>query len=142
MSETSNQNSDQSQSAGITELVKRYFPTIIGVVIIVLIVVFATRTQPAQAPAGEEDGTTTTRAAQNPGSAVQDDVMPEGEGGRYAGILKTSDNAARGQLMLITPSHVIYLRTSRDFSAFVDKNVVVTIEGELENFRLLDIKAE
>jgi len=44
--------------------------------------------------------------------------------------------------MLITEERTIYLFTSRDYSALLDKAVRVEVEGTLENFRLVDIAAK
>lgn len=61
---------------------------------------------------------------------------------QFTGTLKISDNLKRGNLMLITEERTIYLFTSRDYSALLDKAVRVEVEGTLENFRLVDIAAK
>ena len=63
----------------------------------------------------------------------------ENQGNAWEGSLKLSDNPAKGNLLLMTKDRVIYIRTSRDYSALVDKEVKVTYEGTLESFRLGDI---
>lgn len=63
-------------------------------------------------------------------------------GNTWAGMLKASDNNAKGNLMLETGGRVVYLRTSRDFTQLVGKEVVVSYSGTLESFTLLDIKAK
>lgn len=64
------------------------------------------------------------------------------ETNKWEGMLKTSDNSAKGNLMLVNKDHTIYLRTSRDFSSLIDKNVEVTYQGSLESFKLGEIKAK
>ncbi len=66
---------------------------------------------------------------------------PASEGG-IEGKLMASDNKIRGNLMLVTPSQTLYIRTSRDFSALIGTTVVATIDGDVTNFRLLDIVAK
>ena len=56
------------------------------------------------------------------------------------GLLELSDDSSRGNLMLITADAVIYINTSRDFSSLVGKKVVVSVDGNLENFTLLSIE--
>ena len=56
------------------------------------------------------------------------------------GALWSSDDETKGNLMLITGDATIYVSTSRDFSKLVGKDVVVSIEGTLDNFTLLNIE--
>ena len=56
------------------------------------------------------------------------------------GTLWASDNETKGNLMLVTTGAIIYIRTSRDFSGLINKNVVVSTDGALDNFTLLDIQ--
>jgi hypothetical protein len=60
------------------------------------------------------------------------------------GELKVSTDKRRGNLMLLMndSDRIIYLNTSRDFSTLIGKQVSVTIEGSLDDFRLVDIKAK
>ena len=69
-----------------------------------------------------------------PASANSDNV--------WTGVLKASDNSKKGNLMLATPDHLIYIRTSRDFTSLLDKKVQVAFKGSMENFTLADITAE
>lgn len=57
----------------------------------------------------------------------------------WEGELKKSDNAQKGNLMLLTQDKKIYIKTNRDFAALLDKTVVVTYEGTTDAFRLGDI---
>src|SRR3989344_8026198 len=56
------------------------------------------------------------------------------------GVLWLSDNETKGNLMLVTADTTIYVRTSRDFSGLVGRHVVVSVNGTLENFSLLNIE--
>jgi len=60
--------------------------------------------------------------------------------GTLEGTLWSSDDEARGNLMLINNAATVYIRTSRDFSGLVGKYVIVSIDGTLENFILLNIE--
>ena len=56
------------------------------------------------------------------------------------GILWSSDDEARGNLMLVNSDTTIYIRTSRDFSDLAGKNVIVSIDGTPDDFTLLNIE--
>lgn len=56
------------------------------------------------------------------------------------GELQKADDIESGNLMLITADSKLYLNTTRDFNSLVGKQVVVTIDGDSRNFRLIDIK--
>jgi hypothetical protein len=58
------------------------------------------------------------------------------------GELRVSTDKRRGNLMLLMndSDRIIYLNTSRDFSALVGKQVSVSIDGSLDDFLLIDIK--
>jgi hypothetical protein len=58
------------------------------------------------------------------------------------GLLKLSDNTQRGNLMLETTKEKIYLFTGRDYSKLLNTQVVLKINGTLENFSLIDIIAK
>lgn len=60
----------------------------------------------------------------------------------WEGTLTVSDNQAKGNLKLTTKDRVIYIKTSRDYSALIGKQVKVSYEGTLESFRLGDIVAK
>lgn len=57
----------------------------------------------------------------------------------WEGVLKSSDNKTKGNLMLITTDKKIYIKTSRDFTNLLDKKVAVTYEGTTDSFQLGDI---
>ena len=56
------------------------------------------------------------------------------------GVLWSSDDGAKGNLMLVNSNTTIYLKTSRDFSNLVGKNVIISMDGALDNFTLLNIE--
>jgi uncharacterized protein with NAD-binding domain and iron-sulfur cluster len=57
----------------------------------------------------------------------------------WTGVLKTSDNPKKGNLMLVTKDRTVYLKTSRDFSTLLNKEVNVSYEGDFTNFVLGNI---
>ena len=57
-----------------------------------------------------------------------------------SGELRASSDPARGNYLFVSGSNQIYIRTARDFSSLVGKQVEVTISGTLESFVLVDIK--
>ena len=60
----------------------------------------------------------------------------------WTGTLKKSDNSSKGNLMLVTKERTIYIHSSRDWSALMDKEVNVKYEGSLQGFTLIDITAQ
>jgi hypothetical protein len=56
------------------------------------------------------------------------------------GVLWSSDDEAKGNLMLVNSGITIYLKTSRDFSDLIGKNVIISMDGALDNFTLLNIE--
>jgi flagellar biosynthesis/type III secretory pathway M-ring protein FliF/YscJ len=58
------------------------------------------------------------------------------------GVLLESDDPKKGNLLLVRLQGDVYLRTSRDFGEFLNKEVAVLIDGNLEKFRLVDIELD
>jgi len=60
------------------------------------------------------------------------------------GTLQNSNDKNRGNLMLLLTDsdRVVYFTTARDFSKLVGEEVVLTIDGTLDSFTLLDIEAK
>lgn len=56
------------------------------------------------------------------------------------GTLWISDTEARGNLMLVNNTANFYIKTSRDFNSLIGKQVIVSIDGVLDNFILLNIE--
>ena len=120
----------------IKQFSKKYWQT--GAIIIVVLIAGAyvgarnaRKTQPVQ---NEEQ----TNMEQN--QAVLPSAILETPGDE--GTLQNSDNSAKGNLMLVTPTHILYINTSRDFNSLVGKKVNVTYQGNLQSFKLGDITAE
>lgn len=59
---------------------------------------------------------------------------------QLAGKLMDSDNVELGNYMLVAEDTKVYLNTIRNFQPLVGREVVVTIDGTLDSFRLVDIK--
>jgi hypothetical protein len=57
------------------------------------------------------------------------------------GELRASNDSNRGNIMLLLndSDRIIYLNTARDYSALFGKNVLVKIDGSMDDFRLVDI---
>jgi len=72
----------------------------------------------------------------------QGSQTPAGQTGNvWIGLLKNSDNAKKGNLMLATKNQTIYIKTSRDYSTLVGQQASVSYEGTSDNFVLGDIVA-
>lgn len=57
----------------------------------------------------------------------------------WEGTLAESDNLEKGNLELKMATQTIYIKTSRNFSQLIGKQVQVTYQGTLQNFMLGDI---
>lgn len=93
---------------------------------------------------GQNSGSNSSSNSSNSSSSSssdEEDTTVMEIGNTLSGELKASNDTKRGNLMLmLTDSdRVIYLHTSRDYTALIDKEVVVTIDGSLDDFRLVDI---
>jgi hypothetical protein len=111
-------------------------------IVIVLLVVgwLIFNNKSTKAPVIQTENNTTTTPS--PAPAATKAPAPASTGTVWEGILKESNNSSKGNLMLETKDRTIYLRTSRDFSALIGKEVKVTYEGTLESFVLGDIEAK
>ena len=89
-------------------------------------------------PSNQEQGSNNPPPGLNPQDNVEE--VPNS----LSGQLQKSNDSRKGNLMLklADSERTIYLNTSRDFSSLVGKDVVVTIDGSLDDFRLVDIKAK
>lgn len=56
------------------------------------------------------------------------------------GRLENSNDMNRGNFKLVSSVGDIYIRTARDFAGLVGSDVLVKIEGTLDNFKLIDIE--
>ena len=61
-------------------------------------------------------------------------------GNYLEGQLQNSDDLNRGNLKLTSSLGEIYIRTARDFSALIGFDVLMTIDGTLDKFTLLNIE--
>lgn len=80
----------------------------------------------------------------NQQTQVKNDDLETVGGKVWFGELEKSDDAKRGNLMLVwdEAKPPVYINTSRDFNQLIGREVEVTYEGNTQQFRLLDIKAK
>ena len=115
---------------------KQTYAMVAGVIIIGLVVWYVnTRSVEPENALPEQNTQNTAEEIKNENEVMDSMELP----GTWSGILKNSDNLAKGNLVLVTNNHIIYLRTSRDFSSLLDSEVNVKYEGTLEKFILKDI---
>ena len=110
--------------------------SIAGVIVLIALAIWFVKTRQT---ADEVINSPNTQSGSNSPKAGSQSAS--GQASVWNGTLKTSDSAQKGNLMLMTKDHTIYIKTSRDFSALVDKEVDVSYQGSLENFSLGDITA-
>ena len=75
-------------------------------------------------------------------STTPTEAMISGNSAGWQGTLMASDNSAKGKYKITTDSHTIYIKTSRDYSQLVGKNVTVKYNGTMDSFSLTDIVAQ
>ena len=110
-----------------------------GAVIVIILIVLAVR---AKHEAPKSEGQTQNDIAPVSDQMQQASQTPEMQSNTWEGTLQTSNNPAKGNLMLVTDKTTIYINTSRDFSELTGKKVQVSYEGTLDSFTLGDITAE
>ncbi len=117
---------------------------VIGVIVIALIAGWQLLRQPAQVGTenqNQEEKPSVLIEEQGDESSSNQMTIKDSEN-VWEGTLKNSDNTSKGNLMLVTKDHNIYIKTSRDFSQLLGKEVKATYEGSLESFRLGEIVAK
>ena len=119
---------------------KKYLPA--AVIVLVIVVVAGIQYFKNQNSSPEQDKNQTPNEQQQSGDSQQGDEPEPANPEQLTGTLKISDDLKRGNLMLATDERNIYVFTSRDYSALLDKPVIMEIDGSLDNFRLVDIKAK
>ena len=112
---------------------KRTYAGAAALVIVIIAAAWLTKTKHASPEKAIPVNTTSNTPGSTPTKADQN------QEGVWFGTLKTSDNVSKGNLMLATKDRNIYLKTSRDFSNLIGKQVYVTYEGDLNSFVLGDI---
>lgn len=142
---------DKNQNSGF---LKQNMPPILvaaAVIVIGAIIFFSTRDNPAQnnnnqssneQNNGQVAGEDTNKPATNAdGSLVSDstDNSTSNSVGNVnaSGTLKASDNAAKGNLVIDSSAGKIYIKTGRDFSSLIGKNVTLQAEGTINKFVFL-----
>ncbi len=128
---------------------------IIAIVVIVVLIIISVNRKPEEQssqnnskPATEQTSTESTPGSNQPSSPTSTtpaktttSTTPTGSLIRE-GTLLVSDSASRGNYMIKTANSVFYLRTSRDFSQLVNKEVKMVANGTVEKFTLVDIIAK
>jgi hypothetical protein len=125
---------------------------ILTILVVILLVVagvwYFRNDDTSQTPGPQEQEQDQNGSNQSEDSSQDDtpsgDIITEEIPNGLKGQLQVSNDKRRGNLMLLLDDsdRIIYLNTSRDFSSLIGKEVVVSIEGSLDDFRLLDIQAQ
>lgn len=122
----------------------KYFLGLIAVGLAVYLVWGMTQ----QSNQSETNNNNSTGSVQSPENttrpAIDQEVVVEEVPNAIYGELQESNDSRRGNLMLLLDDEdrLIYFNTSRDYSDLVGEHVQVTIEGSLDDFRLIDIKED
>lgn len=109
---------------------KQIYWAVAAVVIIVAIIwIYKANRHAEQTPTENLTEQTLNQSTSTPPTAIQTEST-------WQGVLKKSDNDTKGSVMLVTKERTIYIKTSRDFSSLIDKNVSVSYEGTWQSFVL------
>jgi hypothetical protein len=115
---------------------------VIGIIIAVLVVLLAgwlIWKQTAKHESGSAANSTSTTLEQDKDAANELSQSQALAGNTLEGVLRASDNAKKGNLMLVTATNTVYISTNRDYSSLVGKQVKTTYDGTTDDFRLGDI---
>jgi hypothetical protein len=112
---------------------KKYIYILLAVVLIMVVFLIWHYETKAPAAPNQQEQTVQPTVNQTKQAANPDN------GQFWQGTLKASDNAKKGNLMLVMDKTTVYIHTSRDFSALLGKEVKVTYEGTVDSFQLGDI---
>lgn len=93
------------------------------------------------APASQQPTKVPANSTGNYGSSAPTQTANPA-GSTWQGTLELSDNAASGNYTIMVSGHKIYLKTNRDYSSLVGKQVNVSYTGSLTSFVLNDITAQ
>ena len=122
-------------------LKKSHYQTIVAIIVLVVVGWLILRQAPKKATApAKTQNEDAGQNQQNPASNKQESGT--GTADAWEGILKVSDNATKGNLMLVASATTIYIHTSRDSSALIGQQVRVNYKGSLDSFGLVDITAK
>jgi hypothetical protein len=146
---------DKNQNSGFF---KQNMPPILvaaAVIVIGAIIFFSTRDNPSQQSDNNQPSTEQNNGAANgenannnggsdnstDGSLVSDstDNSTSNSVGNVSasGTLMASDNADKGNLVVDSSAGKIYIKTGRDFSSLIGKNVTLQAEGTINKFVFL-----
>lgn len=120
---------------------KNQIYTLIGVLLLAGIIFLATRGSNPNSNVADNQDTNQQQNEQNQNTQNSGEI--DNNSGQVSGnlnisgTLKTSDNPARGNLMLESASGKIYVSTSRDFANLIGQNVTLNAEGTFNNFKFL-----
>ncbi|HEX5430247.1 MAG TPA: hypothetical protein VFX17_04190 [Patescibacteria group bacterium] len=142
-----------SASPGKWYASRRTWTTVVVVVIVAAIVYFGfikpngsnpqnSNTQTEQGDQNQTNVSGDNQASDNTNSSgTQTQNTTNATTGNVAasGTLMVSDNPARGNLMVASPSGNIYIATKRDFGSLVGKQVNLSASGTLNQFTFLDL---
>ncbi|OGE79918.1 MAG: hypothetical protein A2660_00490 [Candidatus Doudnabacteria bacterium RIFCSPHIGHO2_01_FULL_45_18] len=138
-------NSDQSANPGF--LRKYQGSLIIAAIVVVAIVIFVANRNggPENQNENEQTNEQTDNTDQNEdqdnlrqNGSTDNDGSAQSTGNVTAkGILMSSDDPIRGNLMLTSEASKIYIATVRDFSVLLQKQVTLQAEGDINNFKFL-----
>jgi hypothetical protein len=120
---------------------------VIGIIIIVAIVFFATKkktnnndqtsSQNQQQSSDTVSGSNSQTNTPNPTPASNTQTNQTVSSLTIRGTLTTSDNLSRGNLLLNSTQGKIYIRTVRDYSAWMQKQVTLQAQGTINSFTFL-----
>jgi|GEM_PF-2174879 len=144
-------NPDQNKNEGFFQKNRNYIIAAVIVIVAIILIVSQRKSDDNQDTRGDQD---TEQTAGDNGETMDGDkdgdedkadgesAMDSADAGNVAatGTLKISDNASKGNLMVDSNRGKIYIKTARDFTNLLDKQVTLQADGKLDSFTFLGFK--
>ena len=115
----------------MTKKNQQYYAAVAVLVVAIALIWFFKAKPAADNNTNSPQNQNNSASSNSPSPAAMDKV--------WEGTLKVSDTPGKGNLMLVTKERNIYIKTGRDYSNLLNKDVKVTYQGTLQNFALGDI---
>lgn len=127
------------QKSGVTIKTKFYiFILLIGVALTSWAVFYKDRS--GNNIIGNDEVENETGIENETGMENENNIISDIVSNYLEGRLEKSDNPNKGNLKLVSSLGEIYIRTERDFNDLISADVLLSINGTLDNFELINIE--
>ena len=123
----------------MTKKNQQYYGALAALIVIVAIVWFAKSKRSASDTQTSDNQPKQTEQTLQEKTTTPTSITGNNSESVWTGKLMASDNSKKGNLMLVTKDHTIYIKTNRDYSSLEGNNVRVSYQGTADSFTLGDI---